>query len=73
MGHWVLARTRGNGSGSANPSSTRDRGWERDLESVPSRHFAAVAEREHETSGVDPALDNVLRSETRNTCTDDLG
>ena len=47
-------------------------GRERDLESVPSRHFAAVAEREHETGGVDPALDNVLRGDTRNTCTDEF-
>jgi hypothetical protein len=46
---------------------------ERDLESVPSRRFAAVAERQHETSGVDPALDNVLRGDTRNTSTEEFG
>jgi hypothetical protein len=32
----------------------------------------SVAERQHDASGVDPTLDNVLRGDTRNTCTDEF-
>jgi hypothetical protein len=32
-----------------------------------------VAEREHETGGVDPALDNILRRDTRNMSADEFG
>jgi len=48
-------------------------GWEGDPESVSSRHFAAAAEREHETGGVDPSLDNILRGDTRNMSADEFG
>jgi hypothetical protein len=46
--------------------------WEGDPESVPSRHFAAAAEREHKTGRVDAALDNLLRGDTRNMSTDEF-
>jgi hypothetical protein len=46
---------------------------EGDPESVPSGHFAVVAERQHETGGVDPPLDNILRGDAGNTRTEELG
>jgi hypothetical protein len=46
---------------------------EGDPESVSSRYFAAAAECEHKTGGVDTALDNLLRSDTRNMSADEFG
>jgi curved DNA-binding protein CbpA len=43
-----------------------------DPESVSSRHFAAAAECEHETGGVDPALNNILGGNIRHMRTDKL-
>jgi hypothetical protein len=51
-----------------------ERWWrEGDLESVPSGHFAATAERKHEAGRMDPALDNLLRGETSYMSTDEFG
>ena len=46
---------------------------EGDPESVSSRHFAAAAEREHKTGGVDPALDDIPRGDIRNMGIDEFG
>ena len=42
-------------------------------ELVPSRHFAAATERDHKTSRVDPACDNVLWGDTRDMSIDKFG
>jgi len=52
-----------------------DKRWLREgnPDSVPSRHFAAAAEDDHETGRVDPARDNLLRGDSRSMSADEFG